>query len=98
MLETFTVETFAGRVGGTFVVSPQPGQPTAWELLSAETLGAAGTPGHRTPFSLVFRGPLSPVLPQAIYPMDHPEIGAFEIFVVPIGPDEKGMRYEAVFT
>jgi uncharacterized protein DUF6916 len=24
--------------------------------------------------------------------------GAFELFLVPLGPDEAGMRYEAVFT
>jgi hypothetical protein len=30
--------------------------------------------------------------------MEHPEIGVFELFLVPIGPDEKGLRYEAIFT
>jgi len=30
--------------------------------------------------------------------MEHPGIGTFELFLVPIGPDEKGLRYEAIFT
>ena len=98
MLETFTIETFAGRVGRTFRVEPQPGESVEWELISAEALGGAGAAGHRTPFSLVFRGPLTPVLPQAIYPMAEPDVGVFDIFVVPIGPDTAGMCYEAVFT
>jgi hypothetical protein len=61
--------------------------------------GAAGTPGgHRAPFSIVFRGPPAPVLPQRIYPLEHAGIGVFELLLVPIGPDDGGMRYEAVFT
>jgi hypothetical protein len=29
--------------------------------------------------------------------MEHEEIGALDIFLVPIGPDEEGPRYEAIF-
>jgi hypothetical protein len=46
----------------------------------------------------VFRGPQDVSLPQRIYRVEHAGIGAFEIFLVPIGPDEGGHRYEAVFT
>lgn len=55
-------------------------------------------PGPRQePFSAYFRGPRSPVLPQQIYPMKHDRLGTVELFLVPIGPDAHGMRYEAVF-
>ncbi|MDX6508976.1 MAG: hypothetical protein QOG81_728, partial [Gaiellaceae bacterium] len=37
-------------------------------------------------------------LPQQIYRFDHDELGTLEIFIVPIGTDEGGVRYEAVFT
>jgi hypothetical protein len=30
--------------------------------------------------------------------MEHAAIGTFELFLVPIGPDREGMRYEAIFT
>ena len=53
--------------------------------------------GMREPFSLVFRGPMDPLLAQRIYPLDHAEMGQRDIFLVPIGPDQEGMRYEAVF-
>jgi hypothetical protein len=33
-------------------------------------------------------------LPQRIFRLEHAELGAFELFLVPIGPGE----YEAVFT
>ena len=45
----------------------------------------------------MFRGGGDVALPQRTYRMEHAEIGTFEIFLVPIGPDEKGLRYEAVF-
>ncbi len=55
-------------------------------------------PGPRQePFSAYFRGSYPPVLPQQIYPVEHDGLGTLEIFLVPIGPDGQGMRYEAVF-
>ena len=35
--------------------------------------------------------------PQRIYRLRHDRLGAFEVFLVPIGPDAVGMRFEAVF-
>jgi hypothetical protein len=62
--------------------------------LSTESAGAKG----RRPFSLLFLGPPQPVLPQRIYRLDHPRLGALEIFLVPLGPENQKMRYEAIFT
>jgi len=36
-------------------------------------------------------------LPQRMYNFDLGQLGSFDIFIVPIGPDSSGMRYEAVF-
>jgi hypothetical protein len=52
---------------------------------------------RKQPYSVYFRGARQPVLPQAIYRVEHEQIGPMEIFLVPIGPDAHGMRYEAVF-
>ena len=91
MLESFTLETFAGRVGERFLIRFEPGQATETELVEAV---AAGEPGPgRTPFSLVFRAPAGDPYPQAIYAVEHAELGAFEIFLVPVA---EGL-YEAVF-
>jgi hypothetical protein len=46
----------------------------------------------------MFRGPTGPILPQRIYRLRHPVMGELDLFLVPIGPDGEGMRYEAVFT
>ena len=64
------------------------------ELAAFQDLGS--TP-RQEQFSLEFRGPLQPILPQAIYQMEHPSIGAFHIFLVPVRRDNVGTYYEAVF-
>jgi len=53
----------------------------------------------RTPFSLVFHiENKEQLLQQGIYRISHNAMGAFEIFLVPLGPDDSGIRYEAIFT
>jgi len=47
-------------------------------------------------FRLIFRGPVEPILEQAIYPFRAGEF-ACEMFIVPIGRDASGTLYEAIF-
>lgn len=51
----------------------------------------------RPGFSLIFRGPMTPLLPQRIHRLVNDRLGETEIFLVPIGPDLGGLCYEAVF-
>jgi len=96
-----TFDMFEGRVGESFTVSVAEGPAIRTELVEAvETTepGGTGPAGqHRNQFSLVFRGPVEPVLPQATYDVGHDELGHLDLFLVPIGPDDAGMRYQAVF-
>ena len=92
MLESFTAGTFAPRLHERFTLV-DAGDPLELELVEVTELGAA-TPERRRPFSIVFRGPNGPTLPQRTFRLEHAELGAFELFLVPIGPGE----YEAVFT
>lgn len=94
-LATFTVDTFSPRVGEEFRLSDDNGATIPTRLLQATT-GARGV--HREQFSLVFRAPNGTTLPQGIYRVEHDEMGSFGLFLVPLGPDGEGMRYEAVFT
>ena len=95
-LQSFTAETFRGRQGETFRLTVDDSNGFDTELIEISE-AEAGPGASRAPFSLVFRGPREIVLPQRIYALEHAELGRFEIFLVPIGPDEVGMRYEAVF-
>ena len=48
-------------------------------------------------FSLRFRSDRNLVHPQRVYPMKHDSIGDFDLFLVPVGRNESGTFYEAVF-
>jgi hypothetical protein len=98
MLKNLTHDSFAAELGSEFRLPVEGRAPLVLALAEATLLGSARPGGSRAPFSLVFRGPRGPVLPQRIYRLEHDRLGALEIFIVPIGPDADGMRYEAIFT
>ena len=47
-------------------------------------------------FRLEWRGPAEPLLGQAIYRFQRGE-QSFDMFIVPVGRDERGTLYEAIF-
>ncbi|HEX8308573.1 MAG TPA: hypothetical protein VF645_09175 [Allosphingosinicella sp.] len=47
-------------------------------------------------FRLEWRGPGQPLLPQSIYRFRRGE-QLFDMFIVPVGLDERGALYEAIF-
>lgn len=98
---TLTFDDFTPLVGADFTIS-FPDGAIVLTLGAAEPHGTRGPrpdlPDLRTePFSLVFLGPLSPVLPQRTWDLAHPALGTVAVFLVPIGPQGGRMRYEAVF-
>lgn len=109
-LETLNAEDFRGSQGTRFRLTggpPESGSPVSVDIeLVDVTEHAAPAPGtFRAPFSLLFRGPLEPVMPQGIYRLEHEHIGTLELFVVPVQPDGPllpgraltVMHYETVF-
>src|ERR1044072_8955996 len=48
-------------------------------------------------FSAVFMGPREILLPQQIYRVSHSDMGEFDIFLVALGQEPEGFRYEAVY-
>ena len=85
---------FAGCMGTTFRVHASEEGREAVTLIEVKELGSSGP---REQFSLVFRGGQGDHLPQRTYRMEHEELGRMDLFLVPIGPDDEGMRYQAVF-
>lgn len=51
----------------------------------------------RAPFSVYFLGPREPILPQGTYTLRSDATLIDMIFITPIGRDEEGTEYEAVF-
>ena len=102
-LENLTLEAFQPRVGNTFTIRASPEQAIDAELIEARALvdpgrSPKGASSSRTPFALLFRTTLKRALPQRIYAVEHGEMGPYELFLVPVGPDSVGMVYEAIFT
>ena len=81
--------------GGDFIVAAPNGE-FVLKLSDVRRLGTALREGGA--FSLFFITPPGPFLPQAIYPITHPELGTLELFVVPLGPKDGANRYEVIFT
>src|SRR5262245_12644833 len=110
MLDKLTSADFAPHMHEAFQLSPGPwGEPhdpaahgaaLAIELIEVADLGdePAATPARRRPFSLVVRQPGGAYLPQRIYSIEHQAFERLDLFLVPIGPDQSGMRYQAIFT
>lgn len=103
MLEALTLASFAGRIGETFRLSASADSALWLELVEARSLASDGTRPEagrrlREPFSIIFKGPAVPVMSQRIYPLAHDGLGIFELFLVPVGPGQGGMLYQAIFT
>lgn len=47
-------------------------------------------------FTLLFRGPEEPILPQMIYTLKHSDLDEVSLFLVPVGKNQEGVLYEAV--
>lgn len=98
-IEWLTHEHFAPLVGEDFAVATAEGVlgMRLQEVTASALPGGRGPQGQeRSQFSLVFRGP-EPVLPQGTYAVTHEAVGELELFLVPLGRDAEGVRYEAAF-
>jgi hypothetical protein len=97
MLEDLTCEHFERRLNQVSRIKSDSGA-LELRLVECRRLNSHGrSNGQREPFSLMFLGPRQPVLPQRMYNFDFGELGAFDIFIVPIASDGSGTTYEAVF-
>ena len=89
---------FADKVDEVFVIS-QDGVPAIpLTLQEAKLLNPAfAVPGARPPFSLQFFARDPRVFPQDLYRLEHQELGAVSIFLVPSAKNAEGVTYHATF-
>ena len=97
MLETFTIETFQPRLGELFYVLVGD-QRLPMKLTEVRPWGGGATEERaREPFTLTFHTVPQGLIAQGTYPVANDNLEPFEVFLVPLDPDGRGMRYEAVF-
>lgn len=92
-MRELALDEFTTREGESFALV-MGDRTIPFNLAAVRTLPDSGRAGGA--FILDWKGPYEPVLPQDIYTLRHGD-DEFEMFIVPIGRDRAGTRYEAVF-
>ena len=82
--------TYAPLIGTHFKLRRPDDRPLRLKLIEAKTLRGPGEA-----FSLLFRGRRT-VIEAGMYSFEHPALGAFDLFVGPVGRGVKGLDLEAV--
>ena len=96
MLAELTHAHFEPHLGSVFELELNETERLPLQLVQVQAAAHAG-PGGRRGFSLIFSSDLPGAAPQAIYQLDHPAFGALDLFIVPIGRDDRGVQYQAIF-
>ena len=94
MLENWTRDALAENLKTTFRVQHEQLGMVELELIEVSELKKTG---RQEAYSILFRGPPDKTLRQGMYKTEHARLGAVDLFIVPIGREEDGLRYEAVF-
>ena len=94
MSDNLHLETFAENLQTKFQASAEDMKTVELEMVSAADKGSGP---REEQFSIIFRGPLDAFLEQRTYKMEHPRMGTFDLFLVPINMDNEGFYYEASF-
>ena len=98
MLDKLTQDDFSKCLHETFTIQVEGHEPLETKLIEVRGLEAAAyDPDLRQPFSLIFLGPEEVTLEQGIFRLENETMGVLDIFLVTNGPDQEGMRHEAVF-
>ena len=98
MSELLHVSDFAPWLNQTFPIRFTQEVTLPAELIQVNEVDGY-SPIERKPFSIVFRTEqTAEYYQQAVCILQHPEKGELALFLVPLGLDSQGMRYEAVFS
>lgn len=98
MLEKLSANDFEDLAGQAFQLRHENMPDAEARLVQVKPLSDQPGPAGRTPFSLLFAcaEPAEPV--QAMCHLEHEGLGRLDVFLVPVGRDERGLLLEAVFT
>lgn len=96
-LATLTAADFEPWLHKSMAIRFTPEVTLDATLTEVKRLGGS-TDAFPRPFSFILRtAQKNEYYPQATFLVVHPEKGELPVFLVPLGLDEHGMRYEAVF-
>jgi len=102
-LDEMTLEAAQPLVNTIFQVTAEDGATLEMKMIDALPFETPRRPirGARKPtrpaFALYFLGPYEPVLSQRMYDFRSTHLDLANLFIVPVGRDEEGTEYEAIF-
>lgn len=94
MSELLSLKNFAEQLNTKFDVYLTPESAVQSELIEVTELKKSD---RQESFSLLFLVPNDNPVRQGVYRMEHPAFSSFELFLVPVGQDRTGIKYEAIF-
>lgn len=98
MSEFQTEEEFRQHLNTPFRLQVNAPKPIDLTLVGVESRPSEATEQQGMErFSVFFLGSPEFLLPQSTYRVAHPEMGEFDVFLVAIGKEADGYRYEAVY-
>ncbi|HET9526145.1 MAG TPA: hypothetical protein VFO99_08265 [Pyrinomonadaceae bacterium] len=98
MSEFQTAEEFSQHLNTPFRLQVNAPKPIDLTLVAVESRPSeAKEEQGMERFSVFFLGSPEFLLPQSIYRVAHPQMGEFELFLVAVGKETDGYRYEAVY-
>ena len=95
MLDKLRKEDFEPLIGTELKVTSGAAQ-TELEIAEVSELKSP-SPRATPPFRLILRSRTGWRAPQGMFRVEHPTLGALEMFAVPVGPDAIGLCYEILF-
>ena len=95
MLDKLTLADFEQHLEKDFKVASDE---VDMSLKLVEAKGTAHGEREGGAFTLLFAGPEAPQLEQGMVPLDHPDLGKVELFMVCVGPGKGELDYEVIFT
>jgi len=104
MLDKLTLSSFEPYKNQIFKLQLADDSTMNLELIEAANVGRNpvdyGEDERRWSFSLIFLGPVDPILEQQVVTLQHDDMGQLDLFVVPVGAhhQREGMQYEVIFT
>lgn len=102
-LEQIGPGDFARQLNTAFLARPERAAPVEIVLIEirplvSSTAAPNAEDADNEKFALLFRGSLASPLNQDTYSFEHPRVGSFAMFVVPVGClDQSHCYYEAIF-
>jgi hypothetical protein len=98
MFERPSRAAFEGQIGQAIRVPFDDDTTLTLRIAEVQDTGLRETEdGPLETYNVYFHGPLDVTIPQGTYVLDSDVLGRLLIFLVPLGPEENVMVYEAIF-